>query len=397
MKANQTLLFISDSIYSLPKVRINDWKQWILTLQTKWDLLLFLKYSDSLEKKTHHVDEIVHSQYLGNYSKSVVNNTSIISLFYNILKSKIIIINGIHYGWLIWFLTLFSDKKILVMAGDLRWRYKSQNIIFSKINRVLEYLSFKHAHSIIVSNEVVQKYVASNYNIRTYFLPYGADFTCYTAYNKTDLIKYPFLDSEYYLAISSEEPAIQNEMLLNAFTQLPNKKLVFVHEWKVENIEQVVINRYKAYSNIQFVLMPSNSRLLDVIKSNAKYYIHSSNRIEHEDDLIQAMFLKTPCIVYRNIHNRNLTNRMTPYFKTEKELIEILERNEINYNTQQLFEFANKKHTWISIGKKLLDIIDLTLTAKKHKSIRSYITILPKKELVSKQLGHLKQPRMFYE
>jgi hypothetical protein len=164
-----------------------------------------------------------------------------------------------------------------------------------------------------------------------------------------------------------------------------------------EYTEQAIIKRYKSCPNIQFVLMPSNAKLLDKIKSNAFCYIHSSNKMEHEDDLIQAIYLKIPCFVYKNMHNKNITHRMTPYFKTEKELITLIENGQPMYNAQQLFDYVNKQHTWIAIGRKLLDIIEITLTAKKQKSIRSYISILPKKELVSKQLGHLKQPRMFYE
>jgi hypothetical protein len=230
MKKNQRLLFISDSIQSLPKVRVNDWKQWILTLQTQWDISLYLKYEDSFEKKTHEIDDILHSNKLGGYTKTILKSTSLWSLITNIIKSKIIIINGIHYGWLIALIALFQNKKVLVMAGDLRWKNTHKNFLLKKIDQLFEYLSFKHAHTIIVSNEIVQKYIAYNYKIRTYYLPNGADFITHTPYNKTDLIKYPFLEMSYYLTISVGEKCIQNELLLNAFSQMPSKQLVFVHD-----------------------------------------------------------------------------------------------------------------------------------------------------------------------
>lgn len=285
------------------------------------------------------------------------------SMIHALFRSDVLLVLGISGGMFLPILKLFSKKKIIVNIDGLEWRRPKWNWFARRFLLFSEKIACKFADEIITDNRILKEYVKIRYNISSRLIEYGADHTKRKVINDDDIKEYPFLTEKYAFKVSRIEPENNIHLILEAFSKLPEQHLVLVGNWKDNYYGTKLLEQYKGYKNLH-LLNPIYATLkLDVLRSNAHFYVHGNSAGGTNPSLVEAMYLKLPVLSFDAIFNRVTTNNQAIFFNDEKELQEIvsnIDKYPLFAVAENLKNIANKKYTWKNISSLYANIISGT-------------------------------------
>lgn len=286
----------------------------------------------------------------------------IISILHAARHSDILYIFGATAIWVISILRFFGfKKKVYLNNGGLNeWeREKDPPIIrkYSKWNRRVTKGKIEH----IVDNELYVKSLKDTFGIEnTTVIRYGGDQAVPVRPNDELLKKYPFLNEDYYVGVARAQVDNNVHIVLEAFANMPDKKLVFVSNFKVSQYGKDLYEKYKdGYSNI--ILIPGlyDKRELNAVRSNGVAYIHSHSRCGTPPSLCEAMNLGLPIISFDCEVNHEVTQEHAFFFKDADELIDIVEnktKKDLKDIAEQSYKLAKKELTWKHIADQYKEL-----------------------------------------
>jgi glycosyltransferase involved in cell wall biosynthesis len=110
-------------------------------------------------------------------------------------------------------------------------------------------------------------------------------------------------------------------IMLEAFSQLPSKKLVFVGDWNSSSYGREMKDIYNFFPNILMLDTIYDQHSLDLLRSNSSIYIHGHRIGRTNPSLVEAMYLGLPVIAYRVSYNVVTTGNKALYFNRVKDLV----------------------------------------------------------------------------
>lgn len=110
-------------------------------------------------------------------------------------------------------------------------------------------------------------------------------------------------------------------MILQAFAQLPEEKLVLVGNWSRSEFGKRMKTEYSAYKNIMMLNPIYDALEINLLRSNCKIYIHGHSAGGTNPSLVEAMNLHLPIITYGVVYNRETTENRALYFEDAESLI----------------------------------------------------------------------------
>lgn len=286
------------------------------------------------------------------------------SLFHALRHSDIIYVFGFGTGFIMPLLRLLGcKKKIIYNHGGLNeWERESYGAIgrfYCKVDRRIARKSVIH----LVDNELYVRSLKETFNIKdAHVIRYGGDNAQPVSVDNELLKKYPFLNEDYYVGVARAQVDNNVHIVLEAFAKMPDKKLVFVSNFKVSQYGKDLYEKYSTgYPNI--ILIPGiyNKRELNAVRSNGKAYIHSHSRCGTPPSLCEAMNLGLPIISFDMEVNHEVTRDFALFFNNADELVKIV--NETTDETLQdlakkSFAYASKDLTWASIANQYIDLFE---------------------------------------
>lgn len=251
----------------------------------------------------------------------------VFSLLHAIRRNDVILLLGTSGALILPLLKLFTRKPILVNIDGQEWKRPKWNWFVQKLLHLSEKFAVRFADKVIADNKVIQHYVESNYKrLDSCLIEYGGDHVSALPFTAELLQQYPFLQSPYAFNVSRIEPENNIHMILDAFSRAPEHRLVIVGLWNHSAYGSELRKRYGRYENI-FLLDPIyHQHTLNMIRANARLYVHGHSAGGTNPGLVEAMCLGLPVLSYGISYNRETTNHRARYFNTSEELLEQLPR-----------------------------------------------------------------------
>lgn len=283
------------------------------------------------------------------------------SILHAIKSQDILLILGVSGCLFLPFIKLFSKKKVIVNIDGLEWRRAKWNWFAKKFLRMSEGIACKYADEIVTDNQILKEYVKIRYGINGNLIEYGANHTTQEKFAKSDLKKYDFLGSDYAFKVARIEPENNVHVILKTFVEIRNYPLVIVGNWDNSAYGRALKKEYGSKQNIYLLDPIYESRQLNVLRSNAKIYIHGHSAGGTNPSLVEAMYLNLPIISFDVIYNRVTTNNQGLFFSTSEDLkrhMNRISRLPLNSIAKSLKQFANKKYTWEIVSRKYADLAE---------------------------------------
>ena len=261
-------------------------------------------------------------------------------------------------------------------------------------------MAVRYSHIDISDNESIQDYTSMRYGTVSRVIEYGADHTMKVTPNSDDHEQYPFLNEDYAFKVCRIEPENNVHLVLEAFKQMPNKKLVMVGNWDVNNYGKQLKSSYSTVPNIVLFDPIYDQRSIDLLRSSAAIYIHGHSAGGTNPSLVEAMYLGLPIVAYGVSYNRTTTEGKAIYFKTEKELIDhisLLQSDTLNSLGLTMELIAKRRYVWGLVTDKYRGLVLESMTLKKKQRIESKASELNSYELASMNLTHLKTTKLIFE
>ncbi len=283
------------------------------------------------------------------------------SMIHALVHSDVLLVLGVSGCVFLPILKLFSKKKIIVNIDGLEWRRPKWNKLAKLFLLLSERIACKYADDIITDNRILKEYVKIRYNISSRLIEYGADHTQRKVISDKDLDEYPFLKKKYAFKVSRIEPENNIHLILEAFSKLPKQNLVFVGNWKGNIYGCKLREKYGKFKNLH-LLDPIYATLkLDILRSNAHFYVHGNSAGGTNPSLVEAMFLKLPVLAFDALFNRVTTNNQAIYFNDENELLNIIsniDKYPLYAVAENLKTIANKQYTWKNVSQRYAAVIN---------------------------------------
>jgi glycosyltransferase involved in cell wall biosynthesis len=323
-----------------------------------------------------------------------------LSILHAVFKNDVLLILGVAGAWILPFVRLFTNKKIIISIDGIEWKRDKWSLPAKLYLWWSEKIAVRYSHVDISDNESIQDYTAVRYETLSRVIEYGADHTLKVMPEADDITKYPFLASKYAVKVCRIEPENNVHSVLGAFRQMTDMTLVLVGNWNNSEYGRKLKKEFSGINNIHLYDPIYNQREIDLIRGNAGLYIHGHSAGGTNPSLVEAMYLGLPVIAYNVSYNITTTEGKAIYFSSESDLAEHLQTlkdDTLSAMAKDMQAIAQRRYTWHTIANKYEYLIEEAVAAKGKINVSSGIKKLKPSFLQDFQLSHLKNSNFFYE
>lgn len=290
------------------------------------------------------------------------------AVFYDIIsilrawrKSDVIISLGTVGCFILPILKLFSPKKVVVANLDgmdnkrAKWNGFSQAIIGAA-----RWCAIKFADVAVADNKAIQDYLLEEFNRESELIEYGGDNAVNVEDNEKLITKYNLKTGEYSFKVARIEPENNIAMILEAFSKLPNEKLVLVGNWNKSEFGRSTREKFSSFKNIMMLDPIYETEEINLLRANCKLYIHGHSAGGTNPSLVEAMNLGLPIIAYGVVFNRFTTEERALYFDNVDDLITAVQNQtseSLKLIASDMLSIAKRRYTWSIICHKYEAII----------------------------------------
>lgn len=264
-----------------------------------------------------------------------------------------ILLCGPNGGFSLPFYSKYRDR-FYMNVGGVEWKRNKYNFILRNVMRMLMKVGVKSCAHLIADNIGMQEYYQEEYGRKSTMIAYGGDQAKKVEITSEGLQKYPFLNKPFAVAIARIQRDNNTEMLLEAFKDA-KMPLVYIGNWNVTPWAKKVREEYSKYPNLIMLDAIFDIPLLNQIRSNCALYVHGHSAGGTNPSLVEAMHLGVPLACYDNGFNNNTTYNKALYFKSAKQLLDIVantteeEMQKVAITMKQL---AVDHYCWETIAKQ---------------------------------------------
>ncbi|WKL47799.1 DUF1972 domain-containing protein [Flavobacterium pectinovorum] len=323
-----------------------------------------------------------------------------LSILHALWSNDVLLILGVAGAWLLPFIRLFTNKKIIISIDGIEWKRDKWSLVAKLYLWWSEMIAVRFSHIDISDNESIQDYTAIRYKTLSRVIEYGADHTMKVLPKSEDFEKYPFLKTKYAVKVCRIEPENNVHLVLEAFKIQTESPLVLVGNWKNSDYGQKLKEMYKDVDNIHLLDPIYEQREIDLIRGNASLYIHGHSAGGTNPSLVEAMYLKLPVVAFKVSYNITTTEGKALYFSSTEDLAEqlnTLSESELLNIASEMSIIAQRRYTWRAISRLYELLIKEALSSKSKVSVSSELQNLDASFLQNLQLLHLQNSNLFYE
>lgn len=373
----------------------------VTKLADKYDITVYCskkRYTEDQRISSYKGANLKYIDLDANGIQSIAYDT--ISIIRSLLHSDVLLILGVAGAWILPFVRLFTNKKIVISIDGIEWKRDKWSTMAKLYLRWAEKMAVKYSHADISDNESIQDYTALRYGSVSKVIAYGADHTLQVIPNKNDLAKYSFLSDDYAFKVCRIEPENNVHLVLSAFSKIPEKIVVIVGNWDANTYGQELKEKYSNFKNIIILDPIYNQRSIDLLRGNASLYVHGHSAGGTNPSLVEAMYLGLPIISYGVSYNRTTTHEKALYFKTEDELIQKINKStsySLNKIGKNLKNIAKSRYTWDLIAQQYDHLFqEVCANTKKLRVVPNSESLSPD-ALEDLGVSHLKTTKLIFE
>ncbi|MGY6743727.1 MAG: DUF1972 domain-containing protein [Cecembia sp.] len=354
------------------------------------------KYAQNERKESYKGAKLTYLPLDANGFQSIAYDT--ISIIHSLFFADVLLILGVAGAWILPFIRLFTNKKIIISIDGIEWKRDKWNLLAKWYLFWAEKLAVKYSHIDISDNEAIQDYTAERYGTLSRIVEYGADHTLKVGIEENDLDTYPFLKSRYAFKVCRIEPENNVHMILEAFTLTNVMPLVIVGNWDKSDYGVMLKKKYSNHTNINILDPIYDQKKLDLLRSNASLYVHGHSAGGTNPSLVEAMYLGLPLLSYGVSYNRVTTENKALYFNDLVSLIGQINHTyqaKLNAIGQEMKKIALQRYTWSQIAQQYDLLISEVLETSKKPSVVTDAQQIPYIQLLELGQAHLKTNSSF--
>lgn len=373
----------------------------VLSLNKTYNLTVYNSkktYSKEERVSTWQGARLIYLPFSANGFQSVIYDA--ISIIHALFFADILIVLGVSGGIFIPIVRLFKNKKVIVNIDGLEWRRDKWSKPVKEFLHFSEKMAVRFSDATVTDNAMIKRYVGRYYNTTSLQIEYGADHVIQKKFSDETLQKFPFLKEDYAFCLARIEPENNVHVTLDAFSRIPDKQLVFVGNWDVSNYGILLKEKYSKFKNIHILDPIYEQEPLDEIRSNCKIYIHGHSAGGTNPSLVEAMMLKLPVYSFDVSFNRATTHEQAIFFKNAEDLVKKIHETDEEKLKQvaiKLEREAKQIYTWELVTTKYHNAIQAFDYNYKKKPLQSWVSTLPREQLINLGLTHLAHSKNFYE
>jgi glycosyltransferase involved in cell wall biosynthesis len=247
------------------------------------------------------------------------------------------------------------NSKLLINPDGMEWQRSKYSPLIRTLIRSSENNIVKMGLNLVCDNQELVNYYSGKYNIKPYYIPYGADL--FTDPDEKVLKDYDVKPFEYFLLIARFEPENNLLAIIKGFLNSQrSEKLVIVGD-PLNNFGRKFVNRFQHYSRFLFTKDIFNQKILNNLRYFSKAYFHGHSAGGTNPSLLEAMAAGSFIIAHDNRFNRNILKDNALYFNNENEITSILLSENDWINKKEFFVKTNltlieKEYQWEDVTDK---------------------------------------------
>lgn len=318
-----------------------------------------LQYAVYCSRKSYNDERWVYhgakTEYIGLNANGVQSIPyDIVSLLRAARKSDAILVLGVSGCAFLPIFRLFSKRRLIINIDGLEHRRDKWNKWTRRFLKFSEKQAVRYGNVIVTDNQGITDYVLKEYGKPSELIAYGGDHVLQEiSTDESDKIlnDYGLSTDGYSLAICRIEPENNVHTILEAFAKTPEKNLVFIGNWTKSEYGNRMLEKYSKFQNIKILSAIYDLKILNVLRSNCRCYLHGHSAGGTNPSLVEAMFFGKPIIAFDCIYNRESTENKASYFSSSADLQSKI--NSISPNIgESMIEIANRRYTWENIARQ---------------------------------------------
>ncbi|MBI3520552.1 MAG: glycosyltransferase [Bacteroidetes bacterium] len=280
---------------------------------------------------------------------------NIFAIIHALCYADVLLIKGLSLVWLFPFIRVIFRKKIILQINFTDMTSKKRNLFTTTWFKLKEKAAFRYSHRIVTNNEQIKDYIGANYDKSVELIAQGTDHVERVEATYADHLYHPFLKYTYAVSFFNESTSDASEMVLNAFKDVKNKYLVMIGSWDKTAMGLRIKNKYAGYANIFMLPYIHDKRQLDLIRSNASFFIHTSGSGIDAMSMLEAMSLGIPVLAYESMDNKLLTEAKASYYRNADDIdhyLNTFSMERMRKNALAMYEISSRIYKWDYISMK---------------------------------------------
>lgn len=373
----------------------------VKNLNQEYDITVYCskkKYPKEQRVSTYENARMKYIPLDANGIQSIPYDT--LSIIHALFYADVLLILGVAGAWILPFVKLFTNKKIIISIDGIEWKRDKWNMPAKWYLWWAEKIAVKYSHIDISDNESIQDYTALRYGSLSRIVEYGADHTMKVSPTYEDKKEFPFLKKPYAFKVCRIEPENNVHEVLKAFSELPKHPLLMVGNWNNSTYGKNLKEQYASFANITLLDPIYNQQKLDMIRGNALVYIHGHSAGGTNPSLVEAMYLGLPVMAYGVSYNKTTTENKALYFHNAaglKTLIESVKVQQLQELGLCMKEVADRRYTWSFIAQKYNRLVQEALQSETKVPVKPSLAKLSEHMLQQYEAAHLRHQSLFFE
>lgn len=254
-----------------------------------------------------------------------LNANGISSIPYDIIslwksrRADIVLILGVSGCLFLPIFRLFCSGRIITNIDGLEWRREKWSGLARFILRASERMAARFSDVVVADNRGIVDHVLSAYGRTARLIAYGGDHAI-PVEDDSLYERYPFCRKPYAVSVCRIEPENNIHHILDAFSKMPDNRLVLVGNWSRSPYGQGLRSQFSGYGNIHLLDPIYEPHAINWLRSNAALYVHGHSAGGTNPSLVEAMCLGLPILAFDCVYNRATTEGGCLYWKDAKDL-----------------------------------------------------------------------------
>ncbi len=304
--------------------------------------------------------KIKYMPFSANGAQSIIYD--IICMIHAVVFCRVLLVLGVSGCIFLPFLKLIPNRKIIVNIDGLEWRRNKWGKFAKRFLQFSEKCAVGFADEVIADNAAIQKYVKDRYGKNARLIEYGGDHAEAIAVSTEALEQFPILQEEYAFTVCRIEPENNVHLILEAFFLEESLPLVIIGNWDNSEYGRDLKIQYRNHESIHLFDPIYDHEILNVLRSNAKLYVHGHSAGGTNPSLVEAMALGLPIMAFDVVYNKITTEEEALYFGKVSDLraaIKYADYLPLRIVGDKMKDIADRRYTWSVIAQKYSALVTL--------------------------------------
>ena len=286
----------------------------------------------------------------------------IVSLLHALSTMDVVLYLGPVAGMILPINRVFRKNLIVNFGGLNEWEREKLHGLEKKYMFTSCWLCARFATETIADNVVLQQSIKRSFATDPVVIRYGGDRASLNGDHVDLEASYPFVKEPYFVSVARAQIDNNLHVLIDAFKELPEKRLVLVSNWSVSRYGREMYEKALGIPNIVPLAAIYDPRRIDFVRRRATAYIHSHSYCGTAPSLVEAICLGLPIISWDVPTNRETTKGHALFFDSKESLVKIIRDvtpGELARVKRELSPLADEEeYTWKHVCQQYADLFD---------------------------------------